>query len=295
MNKNILIVFGGAFLVAILVALFVQVTLGTKKTVQPVVEETKVQILVATKDLGIGRELQDGDLRWQEWPEASVFPGALVRKNNEKSSEVLTGRLARDIAKGEPLTNAALLSQAGGNFVAASLEDGMRAISIGVSAESMVSGFLGPGDYVDVILTYKEVIRTEDDDPRVQEMIEKNIEKLATETILQNVKILAVDQTAQRPEEDKIKVGKTVTLAVSVQDAERLSLARKLGDLTLVLRSVGDDKTFEKSWPTISDARLTNMDDEIYQEYDKLKEDTQINPDILRIYNGATVHTVPTR
>ena len=64
MNKNILIVLGGAIAVALLVALLVQVTLGGKKKDTQAVEVAKVEILVATKDLGIGRELKDGDLTW---------------------------------------------------------------------------------------------------------------------------------------------------------------------------------------------------------------------------------------
>src|SRR5690606_29376411 len=130
---------------------------------------------------------------------------------------------------------------------------------------SMVGGFIGPGDYVDVILTYKETVTADsDDDPRVKMMIEMNLEKLATETILQNVRVLAVDQTAERAEDSKMKVGKTITLAVNAEDAGRLSLASELGEVTLALRGVGDDTVFQKNWPTISDARLTSMSDEIF-------------------------------
>ncbi len=296
MNKNVLIVLGGAIVVAVLVAVLVQVSLGGKTQEQPVIEEAKIEILVATKNLGIGREISDGDLRWQEWPKSSVFPGAITREEKQNAADAVTGRLARDIAKGEPVIKSAILGQTRGNFVAASLEPGMRAVAIGVSASSMVGGFIGPGDFVDVILTYKETIRAEDDDPRVQSMIELNLDKMATETILQNIKILAVDQMAQRPEEDeKIKVGKTVTLAVSAENAERLSLASELGDITLALRGVGDDVVVEKKWPTISDARLTNINNEIFDEYERMKKDSGIRPNIVRIYNGPQVQAVPAK
>jgi len=294
MNKNILIVLGGAVLVAVLVAMLVQITLGGKK--QNVSQEAKVQVLVASKDLGIGRELKDGDTKWQEWPKSSVFPGAVIRKDEQSSKEALEGRLARDVAKGEPVVKSAMLGQSKGNMVAASLEMGQRAMAIEVSASSMVGGFIGPGDFVDVILTYKEVIRASDDDgPQINKMIELNLDKLATETILQNVKVLAVDQRAQRPEDDKIKVGKTVTVAVGAKDAERLSLASELGELTLALRSVGDDVMVEKSWPTVSDARLTSMGDEIYQEYEKIQNDAGVRRNIVRIYSGEQVTAIPAR
>ncbi|MCB1651803.1 MAG: Flp pilus assembly protein CpaB [Alphaproteobacteria bacterium] len=294
MNKNILIVLGGALLVAFLVAMLVQMVLGGKKSDAPTVQEAKVEILVASKDLSIGRALVDGDLRWQEWPKSSVFPGAVIRDGDQKETEALEGRLARDVAKGEPVMKSALIGQVRGNLVAGFLEPGQRAVAISVDASSMVGGFIGPGDYVDVILTYRESIRTKDDDPRVTKMLELNLDKLATETILQNVKVLAVDQMAERPEDDeKIKVGKTITIAVSAQDAERLFLASKLGDLTLALRGVGDSNVVEKSWPTISDARLTHMSDEIYEEYDKMKKDAGINSDIVRIYSGGNIEVMP--
>lgn len=292
MNKNVLIVLGGAVVVAVLVAVLVQVSLGGKQQQAPVQQEARVEVLVATKNLRIGNELREGDLKWQKWPKASVFSGAIIREDGELAGEVLEGRISRDIAAGEPMVKSALIGETKGNFVAASLEPGMRAVSIGVSAEGMVAGFIGPGDFVDVILTYKETISTDDEDPRVQSMIELNLDKLATETILQNVKVLAVDQMATRPDEDKIKVGKTVTVAVSVQDAERLALASELGDIVLALRGIGDEVVLEKKWETISDARLTTMNDEILAKYSKMKKDTGINPDIVRIYNGPQVQSV---
>ena len=294
MNKNILIVLGGAVLVAVLVAMLVQITLGGRDET-PVVEEAKVQVLVADRDLGIGRELKDGDMRWQAWPKSSVFPGAVIRQEDQAPLEALEGRLARNVAEGEPVIKSALLGQSKGNLVAANLEPGQRAIAIEVNASSMVGGFIGPGDFVDVILTYRDSVRTDDENPEIQRMIDLNLDKLATETILQNVKILAVDQLAQRPEDDRIKVGKTVTLAVEAQDAERLSLASELGELNLVLRGVGDNTVIEKKWPTVSDSRLTNVRDEIFAEYEKIKEEAGINRNIVRIYSGEQVTAIPAR
>lgn len=294
MNKNVLIVLGGAVVVAVLVAVLVQLLLGGQEQPAPP-PQANVNILVAAKDLKLGAELAPGDLQWQEWPEASLFPGAVKQAEGLAAGDALKGRLGRDITAGEPVVRSALLAEGKGNFVAASLEPGMRAIAIEVQASGMVAGFVGPGDYVDIILTYRESIKTNDDDPRVKNMIQKNLNKLATETILQNVKVLAVDQRAQRGEEDNVKVGRTVTLALSARDTERLALAAELGDLSLALRGVGDDTVIEKSWPTISDARLTNMGDEIFEEYEKMKKDTSINPNIVRIYSGNSVQLVPTK
>lgn len=300
MNKNILIVLGGAIAIALVVAILVQVSLGGKQQAQPVevVKEETVQILVAAQNLGIGRELQEGDARWQEWPKSSVFPGAVVREENQTASEALKGRLRRQVAKDEPVLKSAILDEGKGNFVAANLGPGMRAVAIKVSAETMVGGFIGPGDFVDVILTYRENIRADDDDPAVQQMIELNLDKAATETILQNVKVLAVDQTATRGGEDddgKIKVGKTVTVAVSAQEAEKLTLASQIGELTLSLRGLGDDVIVEKDWQTVSDARLTTIGDEVYGEYSKMRENTGVNANIVRIYSGNQLQQVPAK
>jgi pilus assembly protein CpaB len=293
MNKNVLIVLGGAVLVAVLVAFLVQISLGGKKSTP----ESKVEVLVASKNLGIGTELKPDSVRWQAWPEDSVFPGAVIREGDKDAGEALKGRLARDIASGEPVLKSALLGESKGNFVAASLEPGMRAVAIEVSAASMVGGFIGPGDFVDVILTYKNSVEIEsEDDPEVKKMVAMNLDKLATETVLQNVKVLAVDQKAKRPEdEEKIKVGKTVTLSVTAHDAERLALATEMGTLTLALRSVGDEAQIVKNWETTSDARLINVDNEIFTEYKKMQKDSGINPNIVRIYSGSSVEQVPAR
>lgn len=293
MNKNILIVLGGAVLVAVMVAMLVQITLGGSEEPVVVSDVPTTQILVASKDLKIGQELHSGSTKWQSWPENSMFPGAIRRADEQSAEDALEGRLARNIAEGEPLMRSALLQQSKGNLVAATLEPGQRALAIEVSASSMVGGFIGAGDFVDVMLTYRARVNAGAEDASVQNYVELNLNNYATETILQNVKVLAVDQTAQPPKDDeKIKVGKTVTLAVSAQDAERLSLASELGQLTLVLRAIGDDQIVQKNWPTISDARLTNVSDEIYAGVKKIKEESGKNRKSVRIYNGQQVSTV---
>lgn len=298
MNKNILIVFGGALLVAFLVAMAVQLSLGgNKQAPVQIQQEARAEILVAAQDLIMGAELKKDDLRWQSWPKSTIFAGAVIREESQSPQEALSGRLRRDVAEGEPILRNALVAESKGNFIAASLERGMRAIAIKVSAESMVGGFLEPGDFVDVIMTYKETIRTEtDEDPRIKKLVELNLDKLATETILERVRVLAVDQKAQRPEEGKIKVAKTVTLAVNVRAAEKLALAGQLGELTLSLRGLGDEGITEEKWPTITDARLTSIGDEIFKEAKKLQNGRGAPArNTLKIYNGSAINSVSVR
>ncbi len=295
MNKNVLIVLVGAVVVAVLVAVLVQVSLGGGNDAGDMQPAEKIQILVASKDLKIGSELGSSDMEWQDWPKSSRFPGAVVRMDDQDAVDAVKGRLARNIAEGEPVVKSALIAEDKGNFVAASLAPGMRAVAIEVKASSMVAGFIGPGDFVDVILTYKETIRTDDENPQVQAMFKLNLDRLATETIIQNVAVVAVDQSAVREDEEEVKIGKTVTLAVSVKDMERLTLAQEMGELHLALRGVGDDVVFTKEWPTVSDARLTNMGDEIFAEYERMKKDSNVSNTIMRVYNGDQVQSVQTR
>lgn len=297
MNKNIMIVMGGALVFAVLVAMLVQFALGGKKTEEVKVAEAPLEILVAAKDLKIGAELVEGDLRWQQWPEGSMFSGAIRRKDGQTPNEALEGRLARNLSAGEPVLKSALIQSTKGNFVAGSLEPGQRAVAIEVKASTMAGGFVGPGDYVDVILTYRgQMYAINEDDVLAESVISRNLDKLATETILQNVRVLAVDQLAERPEDDeKIKVGKTVTVAVTAQQAEKLSLAREMGDITLALRGVGDNVHVAKEWQTISDTRLMQVDDEIVEEYQKIRNETGISGDIMRIYSGNQMSAIQSR
>lgn len=291
MNKNILIVLGGAVLAAVLVAVLVQVTLGGKK---PSTVTDGVEVLVAASDLKKGRELEEGDLKWKEWSEDSLFKGAITRDDDQEPHEALEGRLDRSFSRGEAVVRNAILKDTKGNYVAARLNAGERAVSIKVNAEGMVAGFITPGSYVDVILTYKQRITIDDDSPDVVAMLQLNIDDIATETILERVRVLAIDQKAEREEDDKIKVGKTVTLAVPIRDAEKLALASEMGDITLAMRGVGDDAPNEDA-PAITDARLTSIGDEIFEEYEKVRDESGVAANTMKIYNGGVIQQVPVR
>lgn len=290
MNKNILIVLGGAILAAVLVAMLVQVTLGGKKPDRVV--ENGVEVLVAASDLRKGAELGEGDLEWKEWSEDALFKGAIVRKDDKEANDALKGRLERSFSKGEAVVRKAILKESKANFVAARLEAGERAVSVKVNAAGMVAGFITPGSFVDVILTYKQRVKINDESPAVNNMVQMNIDSVATETILENVRVLAIDQKAEHEEDDKIKVGKTVTLAMKIRDAEKLALASEMGGITLAMRGVGDDLPNEKA-PAMSDARMSTIDDEIYAEYEKMKKESGGQTTNVKIYSGAQVQTIP--
>lgn len=297
MNKNILIVIGGAVLVAVLMAVLVQLLLGgnNQQPQQVVVKkEPMVNILTAKNDLKVGAKPQAADVEWKAWPEKSLIPDMIVQADDQKAAEAVKSRLRAPVEAGKPILNSYLMDGMV-NIVAASLEPGMRAVSIQVSAETMVAGFISPGDYVDVMLTYRKEIKADpQDDPRVLEMIELSLDSMAVETILENVRVMAVDQKAE-PDNENIKVGRTVTLALNVEDAEKVILARQIGSLTLVLRNPEDKLAVNKDRPITSDARLIAIDNEINNNYKKIKDQTGIQTKNVRLYKGSQIDVISTR
>lgn len=286
MNRNVLIVMAGGFLVAVLVAMMVQATLKTDRKKQPVKEEARVQIVVAAKALKAGEQLTEANIKWQDWPKSGVFEGLLLKDGNKKITDIANGKVRRPMAINEPITASSLVP-AKVNYLAATMEQGMRAVSISGNAGSAAGGFVAPGDRVDIILTYRtrfEVLN--EDDVATHDMLQRNIYRRASETILQNLKVLAVDQAATRNEE-KVKAGKVYTLEVTPKQAQVLALAASVGSLELSLRALGDDKMIPESTPAATDARITGLYGELV---DILRQSG--GGGSIRIYNGNTVNQV---
>lgn len=232
MNKNIVIVLAGGFVIAILVAVLVQAGLSGDK---PPPRDIQAEILVAARDLRIGTELNEGDVKWQEWPEAMLFTGAIRRNGSQTPTEALTGRLKERVAAGQPMNSAMVVDASRGNLLAASLRDGHRAVGVQVRVENIAGGLIGVGDYVDVVLTYT-VSRT-GNSPIVR--------RYASETILENIRVLGIDnrsiaQEAGETSGKRAKTRQTVTLEVDPSGAEKIALASEMGDITLSLRPLGD-------------------------------------------------------
>ena len=123
---------------------------------------------------------------------------------------------------------------------------GMRAVSIKIKPETASGGFIAPGDYVDVMLSIEHKLKIYDAagrqlPPGTAAVLADGDElvKVSTETVLRNVRVLAIDQSLGRNTEDgPADVGKTATLEVSLPDTEKLLTASNLGDIALVLRSM---------------------------------------------------------
>lgn len=299
MNKNVLIAFGGATLVALFVAMLLSAMLKGRQEEKQVVQEVpKVQILVAAGPIAVGNLLTAENIKWKTWPEEAAYPGTVKRAEDKKPLESLSGRAIRPFAVDEPILTSGVVSNDGG-FLAAALEPGYRAVAVSVSASTMAGGFINPGDYVDVMLTYTVSIPTANVDetvqPEIQRVIDENVSRYATETVLQNVKVLAVDQRTVKDEEASAKVGKTVTLQVTEREAQVVSLANEMGDLSLSLRALGDDTISDEKSPVVSDARIIRMNKELTERMNKVAETAGARQHNVRIYNGGDVTNLPTR
>lgn len=303
MNKNILIVLAGGFLIAVVVALMVQASLSgaKKKEVVAAKQEARVEILAAAKPLKAGETLSADNMKWSSWPKAGVFPGAVVRKGKDQTAQdALQGKMLQDIAEGEPITSSMIVKEKS-NMMAAKLRPGMRAVSIDAKASAQVSGLINPGDYVDVILTYRSKIKYGGSDDSITNMVNANLTKMASETIMENVRILAVDQRVNAPSETKegdgkkkaAKAGKLVTLEVTPEGAEVIAMARKAGDLTLSLRRLGENDVSDHYTPATTDSRVTNIWHEIYATMEKMNNvPAGQGSNIVRIYSGASASNV---
>lgn len=185
-------------------------------------------VLVAKVSLPAGSFVQPDQLEWQAWPSNNISTAYI--KKGAQGAEMFAGAVVRSgIAAGEPITEGRLVKKDERGFMAAVLTPGMRAVSVLLNDTSGISGFVFPGDKVDVILT--QAIKGVVDDKQLHR---------ASETVLQDIRVLAVDQRTddQKPE---AKPAKTATLEVTPKQAEALSLIADLGKISLSLRSLGSD------------------------------------------------------
>lgn len=176
------------------------------------------RIAVARVPLQFGTRISPQNIQFVDWPVGSV-PNGAFRAPEEIMPAGRTHVVLRPIEPGEPILRSRLSGEGGRATLSAVLPPEMRATSIRISDVAGVAGFALPGDRVDILLT-REI----------------NSEQV-TEVLLNNIRLIAVDQNANDNAEQPA-LGRTATLEVSQEDAQRLVLAQALGSLSLVLRSV---------------------------------------------------------
>jgi len=186
-------------------------------------------VLVLTGDVPMGSTLGDS-IGWEQWPADGINANFITRANEPEALEKLKGSVARvAMYTGEPLRRSKLIGE-GQSFMSSILPSGSRAVATSIAADTSAGGFILPNDFVDVIMT------------RRADTAGTGTNGFVTETILKNIRVLAIDQTIQEDEEGKkTRVGQTATLELTPQQAEIITVAQQMADrLTLALRPITD-------------------------------------------------------
>ncbi len=221
-----------AVLAAGITALLAKSWLDRQTAPRPVTTNS-VEVVVLAHAIPPGAALAADDLRTEPWPAALVPPRLIRQTGHDDVKARYVGRRARRaLAAGEPLDAEALSDQGDLGALAALLHPGMRAVSVSITNTSAVSGFITPGDHVDVVLAADLSHTLEGNHPRPGQAVLR----YASETVLTNVRVLAIDQSLSRAKDAEAHQGKTATLEVTPAQAQTLATADLLGSLDLVLR-----------------------------------------------------------
>ncbi len=199
---------------------------------QPVAEAAPqietIGVLVSAAEIRPGDMVRPGMLRWQQWPVDAVSPGQITDRNMPNARQDFDGSLARrHFTQGEPVNAVSLVQPGDSGLMAALVSPGMRAMAVSVNDENSAGGFILPGDRVDVVVT------REMDSDRFNTVH-------VSETVLYNVRVLAVDQVFDEDVSGGAMVGDTITLELTPTQSETLALAQAVGDVSLALRSFAD-------------------------------------------------------
>jgi pilus assembly protein CpaB len=177
-------------------------------------------VVAAAIDIPYGTKIESRHMKTIQIPTESVPQGVVM------SEAEVEGYVANaDIVANEMLLTARLAEHSVGSTLAALIGENMRAITVRVDDVVGVAGFLLPGNYVDVLAT----------------RVDRKTKKASTDTILQKIKVLAVDQTARTNESDPVVV-RAVTLEMSLEDSEVLTKRKAEGTIQLTLRNPNDEE-----------------------------------------------------
>ncbi len=214
---------------------------------EPVIVEKEVptrDVYVARTNISVGNVIDQTMLDRQPWPKHLIGSDFVIAGNNAPK---IVGMVARaPFQPGEVILVSKLANPKDPGFLAAQLPEGMRAVTISTDPVAGLAGFIYPGDRVDVLFTHTLLGQREAEArERAGEKISRmQAEKRITEILLSDVKVLAVNQKAVLTGEEKERdlLPSSITLEVEQDDAQRLRLAEREGEISLVLRSLHDDK-----------------------------------------------------
>jgi len=221
MNRQTMIALGIAIVLGLFAVYIGNAYLNGQQ--QKAVAGGTTKVAVASVPLAYGTELTADKVRFVDYPNSSIPPGAFsnaaaLMPAGQKRFALLS------MGVNEPILLAKISAPGQGASIASLLTDGMRAATVRIDDVSGVAGFVQPNDSVDVFIT-----RTLPGDAANQ----------VTDVLLQNVRVLAIDQEAKNADGTP-KLARSATFEVSPIDAQKLALGQKTGQLSLVLRKPGE-------------------------------------------------------
>jgi len=225
------------------------------------------KLWVVTHKVRYGEKLHKKDVTLVAWPVASVPEGAFQEKNKPYSKDDSKLRsVLRTMEKNEPVLAVKVTAPGEDAGVTSRLSKGMRAFAIRVDVASGVSGFLRPGESIDIYWSGQANARE------------------ITKMILAGVKLIAIDQTADQDVSNPI-VARTVTVEVSPQDVGALAQAQSTGKLSLSLRGAKDNSAVAAV--EIDQNQLLGIKPEAPKVVEAKRECT------IRTRKGSEVVTIP--
>ena len=252
-----------ALAAAILLGLFAVYIANTYLTgkQEQVVQGGTTKVAVAAVPLAFGTDITPDKIRFVDYPNSSIPPGSFI-----SAAQLLPEGKKRfallPIGINEPVLATKISGEGQGASIAALLNDGMRAATVRIDDVSGVAGFVQPNDSVDVLIT-RTLMGAGQGSSQV------------TDVLLQNVRVLAIDQEAKNSDGSP-KLARSATFEVAPLDAQKLALAQKAGQLSLVLRKPG-----EVNNPVVE---TVNMNDLRYNMYGGARYPA---PAVVGGYSGA--------
>ncbi len=224
MNTRLIFIFIIALIFAAIAAMIANNWIKNRTKPKEVVTS---KVILAAQDIPFGIKLENFHIDTIDWPGSKVPTDSF-----SKNDDVLGSITKNSFYKGEVITAKRITSHLGGSTLSSLIARDSRAISIRVDDVVGVSGFVLPGNRVDILATRMSRV--------------KGNTKAKSRTILQNIKVLAVDQEAS-PDKEKPAIVKSVTLELKPKQAETMSEAMQEGKIQLTLRNPLDSNRFAKT------------------------------------------------
>lgn len=231
-------------------------------------------VVVAAFDIEYGTKIEPDMITQVAWPAASLPEDAFLQ-----TADVVGKVASATIIKGEPITARRAVETLGGSSLASLIAPGKRAMSIRVNDIIGVAGFLLPGNRVDVLGTPQQ----------------RGFQEAETETLVENLKVLAVDQQARTNKEDPVVV-RAVTVEVTPEEAEKIVQATNNGSVQLVLRNpleeVVEKPAVEPAPPAPAPAKVASSGK---KREPKKEEPPPKPPETVTVIRGVDPEKVPVK